>query len=55
MFDRFWRRDDARTDSGHSGLGLAVVRAAAGALDMTVEARLQDGRLAIALSRGSAS
>jgi len=55
MFDRFWRRDDARTDSGHSGLGLAVVRAAAGALDMTLEASLHDGRLAMTLSRESAS
>ncbi len=55
LFDRFWRHDDARTDSAHSGLGLAVARAAAGALDMTLAARLHDGRLALTLSRESAS
>jgi signal transduction histidine kinase len=24
LFERFWRKDDARSDTGHSGLGLAV-------------------------------
>jgi two-component system sensor histidine kinase QseC len=24
LFERFWRKDDARSESGHSGLGLAV-------------------------------
>jgi hypothetical protein len=41
LFDRFWRKDDNRTDARHSGLGLAVVKAAAQALDLEVTADWQ--------------
>ena len=28
LFERFWRKSSSRTEKGHSGLGLSVVRAA---------------------------
>lgn len=44
MFDRFWRKDEARA-GGHSvGLGLALVRALADLLGIEVEARLLPDR-----------
>ncbi len=42
MFDRFWRRDDARAD-GHAGLGLALARDAATTMGMTLDAELVEG------------
>jgi signal transduction histidine kinase len=39
----FWRKQ--LPDSGHSGLGLALVSAAARALDLSLDYRLTDGRL----------
>jgi two-component system sensor histidine kinase QseC len=43
LFDRFWRRDLSRTDTGHSGLGLSLVRAVARTLGARVTAELKDG------------
>jgi signal transduction histidine kinase len=51
MFDRFWRKDEARTGGHGVGLGLAVVRALADLLAIGIETRLTaDGTFHIALS-----
>jgi two-component system sensor histidine kinase QseC len=42
VFERFWRKDTARSDGGHSGLGLAIVKAFADLLDADIQARLDD-------------
>lgn len=42
MFDRFWRKDPARTGSDHSGLGLALVRSLSDLLNFDLETSLQD-------------
>ena len=34
LFDRFWRKDAARTGGQHAGLGLSIVRALADVLDV---------------------
>lgn len=44
VFDRFYRADPARSDSG-AGLGLAVVKNLCDAHDITVEARIESGSL----------
>jgi signal transduction histidine kinase len=36
LFQPFWRKDPARSDGGHAGLGLALVRAFASLLDAEV-------------------
>jgi len=41
FFRRFWRKDAARTDGAHSGLGLSLARAAARTLDLELTARLE--------------
>ena len=40
MFERFWRKDTARTGGLHSGLGLSIVQALADALGIEVIANL---------------
>jgi two-component system sensor histidine kinase QseC len=40
MFDRFWRKEEARTGGRSVGLGLSLVRAMADLLDMEIAARL---------------
>lgn len=51
MFDRLWRKDPARAGERHAGLGLSLVRAYAGMLDLTVTVDLDDaGRFSITLS-----
>jgi len=51
LFEPFWRKDPARTDSSHSGLGLALVAAYADVLRGRVEAKLDpDGKLRILLA-----
>lgn len=50
MFDRFWRHDEARSDSQHSGLGLALVKALCENLGYAVEAKLiGDNRFVVTL------
>lgn len=43
MFDRFWRKEAARSEGKHSGLGLSVSRAFATAMDWRLGARIEDG------------
>jgi two-component system, OmpR family, heavy metal sensor histidine kinase CusS len=51
LFDRFWRRDPARSGDGHSGLGLSIARAFAHALGCELTAILEaDSRLVFTLS-----
>ena len=41
LFERFWRRDTARTGSGHAGLGLALAQSAANVLGLNLAADLE--------------
>jgi signal transduction histidine kinase len=43
FFEPFWRKDAARSDGSHSGLGLALARAYAETLGGSASASLQDG------------
>ena len=43
LFERFWRRDAARTGGRHHGLGLCVARAAAEASGCSLSAQLDPG------------
>ncbi len=50
LFERFWRKDSARTGDGHAGLGLALARTFARALAGDLTATLDEaGRLAMKL------
>ncbi|MFV2055324.1 MAG: sensor histidine kinase [Thiohalomonadales bacterium] len=40
LFERFWRKDVARTDMHHSGLGLSLVKSFCDVLNIKVEAQL---------------
>jgi two-component system sensor histidine kinase QseC len=52
MFDRFWRKDEARTGGRNVGLGLSLVRALADLLGLEVEAQLlPDRRFRITVSQ----
>ena len=52
MFDRFWRKDEARTGGRNVGLGLALVRAMADLLGIDVEPQiLPDRTFRVTLSR----
>lgn len=42
LFEPLWRKDKARSDAAHSGLGLALVKALAKLLEMDVRAKLTD-------------
>ena len=42
LFERFWRKDTARSESAHSGLGLPLARAFATSLGYTLNATLND-------------
>ena len=51
LFERFWRKDEARSDGSHHGLGLSVAYEFAKLLGGSLAARLHDGReLAFVLS-----
>jgi two-component system sensor histidine kinase QseC len=50
IFDRFWRRDAARSDGRHAGLGLSLVAALCELLGFSKEARLHGGIFEIAVS-----
>ena len=41
LFERFWRKDPARTADSHSGLGLALAKALAEAMGMRIRAELR--------------
>jgi two-component system sensor histidine kinase QseC len=45
IFERFWRKDAARTEGRHSGLGLSIVHALAEVLDIRISADLTDESL----------
>jgi len=50
LFDRFWRKDPARSGAEHAGLGLALARAFAASLGYTLNAALNgDHCLALTL------
>jgi two-component system sensor histidine kinase QseC len=50
IFDYLWRKDSARSDSSHSGLGLTLVNAFAGILDIEIKAELlQSGDFSMTL------
>jgi signal transduction histidine kinase len=40
LFERFWRKDSARTGGRHSGLGMALIRSAAASLGIGLEIAL---------------
>lgn len=42
LFDTFWRKDTARTDSGHLGIGLALVAAVSKVLGIAIKTALID-------------
>lgn len=51
LFERFWRKDGARSSNANSGLGLALSRAYAQALGMTLRAELtNEGEVTFDLS-----
>jgi two-component system sensor histidine kinase QseC len=50
LFDRFWRKDEARGGGRHAGLGLTLVRSLCATLGYRVEPRLSEGILAIQIS-----
>ena len=44
LFERFWRKDAARTNGGHAGLGLALARSFATLLGFDLTSRLGPGQ-----------
>jgi signal transduction histidine kinase len=42
LFDRFWRKEKARSEVNHSGLGLSIVKALADILEIEVHPELMD-------------
>ena len=50
LFDRFWRKDQARSSADHSGLGLALARAYSDSLGMKLEAKLDRSEVTFILS-----
>ena len=54
LFERFWRKDAARTHDGHSGLGLTLARAATAAIGLELSAEMPDAAtLRLSLRGGS--
>jgi len=50
LFERMWRKDAARTESGHAGLGLSIAKACATALNLDLVAELDErNRLRVSL------
>ena len=48
LFERFWRKDEAHSGYGHSGLGMSIVKACASLLGGECRASLsEDGLLRI--------
>ncbi len=52
MRERFWRKDQARSNSDHTGLGLALVEALAGVLTLKVELSLDEHEVFRVVLRG---
>ena len=50
LFDRFWRKEAARTGGEHAGLGLNLARTFAAAMGWQLTAALEAGRLVFTLS-----
>ncbi|WP_394497318.1 sensor histidine kinase [Shewanella sp. ENK2] len=50
MFDRLWRKDKARTDNQHVGLGLSIAYSAAQALSLELHAKLYEEQLHMSLN-----
>ncbi len=50
LFDRFWRKDSARTRGQHGGLGLSLVKALADVLKLKLNPTLDNKEFAITLS-----
>jgi two-component system sensor histidine kinase QseC len=55
LFDRFWRKEAARSGGEHSGLGLPLARMFAGAMDWTLTAALEGGSKLVFTLRGPAA
>lgn len=51
LFERFWRRDEARSGTDHAGLGLPIARGFARALGCDLTATLDAGRLTLTLGQ----
>lgn len=50
LFERLWRKDDARSDDSHAGLGLSLAQSCAKALGLVLSAELDSsGRLSVSL------
>ena len=49
MFERFWRKDAARSGGGHAGIGLALARSAAAMIGAQLNASLDRGVLTMSL------
>lgn len=47
LFERHWRKDSSRNDSNHTGLGLALAKACANALELDLKASLEKQELKI--------
>src|SRR5262249_46241289 len=54
LFERFWRKDPARSSPLHSGLGLALAKAYAQSLGMKLEAALNHAEIVFTLSGATA-
>lgn len=50
FFDRFWRKETARSGGDHVGLGLNLARLFASAMGWRLSAALQDGRIVFTLA-----
>ena len=56
LFERFWRKDAARTGDGHTGLGLSLARVFAEGIGCELSATLVgEGQLAVALTQRATS
>ncbi|NJM36759.1 MAG: hypothetical protein HC845_02170 [Akkermansiaceae bacterium] len=45
LFERFWRKEESRTDYSHSGLGLTLAKSCAEKLNLDLSARLEEGKI----------
>src|SRR2546427_2412446 len=54
LFERFWRKDAARLNDGHSGLGLTLARAATAAIGLELSAEMPDAATLRLSLRGGA-